>query len=222
MNKAKGMVRGALVLLFLLLTGCGDIDGEIPGKEEVLSFMQGEVPGEHYVFDRVQSEEGALPQKDIYYFKSTDRELEFTAVSTLSAVGMDATIAGYKPCIYSQYPAGVHSLYSEEIDAILEELPRDSQNVYCYDSYDDLARVASIIIRADEVYKQELAYNTQEWMNENPIKTISVRYIYTGEDGKENFVTTVYAKLNGNLDFDEIYNRFCDRHKELVKEKGLE
>lgn len=216
-------IYGLIILtLGLLLIGCGDIDGDIPGKEEVLSFVENDVPEERYKLDHVDHVTDELPKEDIYYFESKERDLEFTVVSTLKAVGMDASIAGYDPYIYSQYAECVHELYKEDIDDILEQLPANSNGKYCYYSYDEIDDVVDIILEADHVYSEESRYNSEEWMEENPVANVSVLLTYTDEDGNEKFYGALYTELTGTLEYNELYDRFCRRHEEMLEDAGVQ
>lgn len=215
-------IYGLIILaLSLLLIGCGDIDGDIPGKEEVLSFVENDVPEERYKLDHVDHVTDELPKADIYYFESKERNLEFTVVSTLRAVGMDASIAGYDPYIYSQYAACVHELYNEDIDDILEQLPTNANGKYCYYSYDEIDDVVDIILEADHVYSRESRYNSEKWMEENPVASVSVYLMYTDEHGNEKFYGALYTKLTGTLEYDALYDRFCSRHEEMLEAAGI-
>lgn len=211
-----------MLACLLLLTACGKIDDDIPGKSEVLAFTENIVPQERYKFDHVEHVSGAMPKEDIYYFESKDRDLEFTVVSTLKPVGIDATIAGYDPCIYSEYAKCVHELYLDDIEDVLDELDHDSRGRYRYYSYAELEDIVDIIIEADEIYSAESKYNDEDWMEENPVDKVSIYLISYDEDGDEDFLGAQYVKLTGNLDYDEVYERFCDYHIELIEKAGVE
>lgn len=167
-------MRKSVILLLLLtvavtmLTGCS-AHGRLYGKSKVLNYMEKSVPREEFTFESKEKVDDADVSTEIYHFRSKERDLEFTAINTRSSIFTDAAI--YQRTIIPKYIEGVHELYREDTESILNNsgLKIDNNRIYI-DSYENLVCLAEYFAAADDVYKKELNYNSEDWMIENPLK----------------------------------------------------
>ena len=207
--------RRVIMLLCIMivasnLTGCSSILGKIPSEEDVMEYMTAEVETENY--ELVDSETIAgLPRKKIYYFESTDRDLKFTATSTLDKAWM---LAGYSKIFYSKkiksdYIDAVHALYKDDVINKLCEIEQyeKKNRAIVFESEAQFENIAEKIYEADQIYSAERKYNDQHWMNVNNITGIRLYYKIDDKVYSGNVII-----LNGNRTkkdiLDEIYEKY--------------
>ncbi len=178
----------ALALIAALIAGCGvPLDSPAPGKDEVLAYVEETCPHETYELVSVE-EVNELPQKVVYRFASTERDLSFTATSEIVDPDPDPKFptAPY-PLISCDYAEQVGDLYNDEaLAAYRAELARlcpdttaynESNGMTLFRSYDDLEAVVEAAEHADAVYERELAYNPTEWIREHAAINVHVGWV---------------------------------------------
>lgn len=178
----------ALALIAAFIAGCGvPLDSPAPGKDEVLAYVEETCPHETYELVSVE-EVNELPQKVVYRFASTERELSFSATSEIVDPAPDPKFptAPY-PLISCDYAEQIYGLYSDEaLAAYRAELARlcpdttaynESNGMTLFRSYDDLEAVVEAAEHADAVYERELAYNPAEWIREHAAINVHVGWV---------------------------------------------
>lgn len=178
----------ALALIAAFIAGCGvPLDSPAPGKDEVLAYVEETCPHETYELVSVE-EVNELPQKVVYRFASTERDLSFTATSEIVDPDPDPKFptAPY-PLISCDYAEQIYGLYSDEaLAAYRAELARlcpdttaynESNGMTLFRSYDDLEAVVEAAEHADAVYERELAYNPAEWIREHAAINVHVGWV---------------------------------------------
>ena len=178
----------ALALIAAFIAGCGvPLDSPAPGKDEVLAYVEETCPHETYELVSVE-EVNELPQKVVYRFASTERDLSFTATSEIVDPDPDPKFptAPY-PLISCDYAEQIYGLYSDEaLAAYRAELARlcpdttaynESNGMTLFRSYDDLEAVVEAAEHADAVYERELAYNPADWIRENAAISIDLGWV---------------------------------------------
>lgn len=215
--------RGISLLIFCALavsalTGCKSIDDDPAKKSEVLKRVKQEVPSEKYEYLSMTRDESSRPKVDEYLFRSKERDITFTAVSTLAPFGIDGGTIGYNDSIRVTYPDSVHELYRSRIDKVLADISESERDRYSYDSFDDIDPIVRTLIKADKIYREELAYNSEEWLSEHPVCTVSLNYRWNdGEEDKHYQVHRV--NIDGSLDYDKLYKRFSYEHAKAAKKE---
>lgn len=218
----KGLCMVLLFSLMVLpLMACTDIDGDLASEKDVLQKVKEEVPSEKYEYVKVEHFTDKSPKEDIYYFKSKDRELEFQVLSTLHSFGIDGATLGYDEYIYVKYAEAVHELYMDRVNQVFEELSVDKRGNYCYQSYDDLKDIAEKLVKADQIYKEELQYNSAEWIADNPVCTIWFAYQWIDENGQQDSFKTFSVSLDGTISYDEVYDWITYEHMKNLSENRI-
>lgn len=207
-----------MVILCLSMTACTDVDGDLMTEKEVLEKVAAQVQGEKYELISVAHFTEELPKRDVYTFKSKDRDMTFTATSTLGSVGIDASTIGYEQRVYVGYAEGVQTVYEEQMENLLGELPRNGKGHYLYESFADLSALTERIMEVEELYREELKYNTADWMIKNPLTRIGVAYSFVDPDGEERDVLVYTVPINGAHEAKELYDLIAYNHVEKVKQ----
>ena len=218
-------MRKKLLLLLILtvaastLAGCG-AQGKLYGKSKVLEYMKNEVPREEFTFDRVEKADSDV-STEYYYFRSTERDLEFTAKNTRTSIFPDSAVYGRK--IIPQYVEAVHDLYRDEALAIIggSGLDIDGDRIFI-EEYEDLIGLTECILAADDVFKSELNYNSEEWLSENPLVKFSLCKMVEKEDADAVRVNFGSIAVNGSWDKEKLldYVSFC--YASAIKEGRIE
>ena len=208
-----------LTLLLFTLSGCGSAKGSLYKKSYVLNRVAKTVPSEKYVFDRIEP----VPDKDvsteIYYFKSSERDLEFRAINTRAPAFFESGL--YAKYLNIKYVDDVHKLYEDSINRALDSSGCDlTYNRFCFDSFKDLEKIAKAILRADDIYKAELNYNTAEWLEKNPVAKCRYSVTEILENGKESHVDVGGIYINGTWDYNKLYDYMCYEYaSSILREK---
>ena len=213
----KSMLFALTALLAVtMLTGCG-AHGRLYGKSKVLKCMEDEVSQEKYSLKSVEKVPDADVSTEIYTFQSKDRDLEFVAKNTRSSVFPDSAV--YGRAIIPQYVEAVHGYYQDDIENILEnsDLVIDGKRIYV-ESYEDLAGLVDYLTAADDVYKEELNYNSEDWLIDNPYEKYSL-FVARSDSINVNFTSLA---INGTWSSDKMldYVSFC--YASAIKEGRLE
>ncbi len=178
------MKKLSLVCLCLslsaLLGGCSctTVDDDAPGMLSVLAYVD-DICGEDYKMTAID-EIGERPQEVLYTFKTEERGLVFTAVSTLQPITFDATVTSwYTKDISCDYPEAVHELYRERAaQALAEGIGFDAGekfgwNGFMATSFADLEKQAEAFCKADRIYGEELEYNSPEFLQDHPLMYVN-------------------------------------------------
>ena len=116
----------ALILAFALILaatltlsgcmGCVDVHGDPPSKREVMAYVREACPTEGFELLNV-SQTGKEPAEFTYTFRSTERNLTFTARSYLRQMYFDASPLGwYEPSVSCDYVDRVHDVYNSAME----------------------------------------------------------------------------------------------------------
>lgn len=106
-------------LTALSLCSCVGIDGDPPSSKDVARYVASEVKGDRY--EPVDCKKtGERPKEYTYEYRSTDRDLSFTARAYLAPIHFDASIVGYDPSVDTDYADSVHALYDDEMMDIID------------------------------------------------------------------------------------------------------
>lgn len=222
------VLAGALAFA---LAACGvPLDTPAPGRDEVLAEVAAACPNEGYELVDV-TEESALPQRVVYTFESTERDLAFTAVSEIVNPDPDPKFpTGPYPnvsCDYDDVVRGLH--YDDAVDVLTEavlESPGEgplfsASGPYVYvRTYDQIVTAMEMLAAADEVYEGELAYNDASWIREHASTGVRVRW-YDGrlsaEDGwPEGWRNLGTVALFGELDADAATEELSRSYAQLI------
>lgn len=193
-----------ITLVVLILTACTSSTGEPYGKVRVLLYAGNICENEDFeslYCVRVDDE----PTNDEYCFQ-TDRGLVFTVNSYLSYFSIDGGTAAF--CtkeLKSDYVDSVHAIYDSKIDELFE----------CYidiNNYEDIDRVVQLIYSANAIYAQELEYNTEEFLEENPNRTATICVIT--DDGEESIIA--YIPIDGLGDEESIRGEIEKAYTQVI------
>ena len=121
----------------LSLCSCVGIDGDPPSSDEVARYVASNVKGDRYELVDCKKT-GERPKEYTYEYRSTDRDLSFTARAYLAPIHFDASIVGYDPSVDTDYADSVHALYDEEMMDIIDRSGMGvSDDVTSYDVSSD-------------------------------------------------------------------------------------
>ena len=207
----RKVVTGILVCIFALsLVGCGP-DGKLYKKAYVIRKVADNVPSEKYKFVKKETVSDANVSTEIYYFKSLDRDLQFRAINTRVPAFFESGL--YTKALQIKYADDIHELYEDDINRVLESYgySTDRSRFYVY-SFDDLKRVAEGITKADDVYKNELNYNSAEWLLDNPAKRCLITLRQEKEDGKGENYEIGGIFLDGTWNYEMLYDYLCYKY----------
>ncbi len=207
------------------LTGCLDKDSEIYGQQEVLEYVDTICEEPYHLVGSELVEES--PDNMEYSFETDNRELTFQANSYLSPIYIDATQTGfYNREISCNYVNVVHDLYRDELQQVLRA---DSHYLEEYGwiyllSFADIDRVIDTIMAADRVYRQELAYNSEEFLAEYPLSSVHLVWQRSDEEAWEHktWVNITDVGINGQHDRDELYDRLANVYAQLCVDGEIE
>lgn len=201
--------------MMMILTSCGSIDDDPKNKSEVNKEVAEKVKNEKYEFVSVEHYDEERPKRDVYTYHSRERDMTFEAVSTLSPFGLDGSTMGYHKVVYVNYEEAVHNQYADQMEEILKGFDRDQRDFLIYDSFDELEEIAQAIAQLNDMYKEELAYNPQEWLIQNPLCKISFCYERVENDG--HYISVFGIPVDGTHTYEDIYPYITYRHAEAVK-----
>ncbi|MDO4966918.1 MAG: hypothetical protein Q4E51_09465 [Lachnospiraceae bacterium] len=205
-----------ICILTLFVTGCS-AKGPLHKKSYVIKKVAEDVPSERYKFDRKEPVPDADVSTEIYYFKSKDRDLEFRAINTRGPAFFESGL--YAKALHILYADDVHTLYDDEIKKVLENGGFSTKdNRFNIDSFSDLSNVADTLIKADDIYKEELNYNTIEWMEDNPYDKYRIAKKFINDKGKERGYTAGGVSINGSWDKKSLYDYLCFQYATYILE----
>ena len=140
-----------------------------------------------------------------YTFETTDRKLTFTADSTLH---VEWLVLASRAEIYCNYADKVAGLYRDRINAELEQSSLYKDGEFAITHYSDLEEAAKTLEKCNQIYAEELAYNSAEFLKENPASC--VQFVWYRSENRKNGKEVFDCDING-----------CDTYKELLASLSL-
>lgn len=221
--KAKWKKLLPLLLLPFCLTGCLGADAEIYGQETVLDYVD-TVCDEPYRLTGQQLVE-QTPDRMEYTFKTSDRDLTFTADSYLEPVTIDGSVFSYTREISCDYVNAVHDLYRDDIKKILEENPRylPEHGWFYLLSFNDINSIVYSVLDADKVWQQELAFHDQAWLKKNSVTYIHLVYHTSQEeaDAHSDWVNLTDISVTGSNTFENLYDKISNAYIQKAVDKEI-
>lgn len=229
----KAMLIG---LCSFFMTGCTTETGKIPSKSDVLKEVSEVAPTEQYELDHVDKR-NTTPREAEYFFQSKERDLEFTALSTLQQIsGYFGTWPFYNKRVYVNYVECVHMLYYDETMQILNSssyYSPDKNKVdwssyaarnmrFDIDHYSDVESVAKTLAAISDLYSAELQYNTEEWVKEYPLINVHVKWFTHDEELSKTYKygETVKAfDITGLDDYDYFLRQLQIGYAKLMRDE---
>ena len=202
-----------------LFTGCGEAKGKLYSKSQVKGHVQEEVPSEKYSLESVESMDDSSVSLEIYTFKSKERDLEFKVENTRTIVTYYTQL--YGRVVHVFYADAVHELYQDSVDQIWanSQIKPDGNKVII-SSFDDIKNLSIVLAKLNDCYRQELKYNTQEWLTDNPLADYAIRMDSTVEGW--NQVSICEVEIDGSLDEKALYDYLTFSYASRVKEGVIE
>ena len=219
----KRLILPAL-LSSLLLASCATIDSDVYGEEDVVDYVRSVCTDEE--FELVSSEQVEDRPKNVEYtFRSRERDLTFTANSYLDNVTIDgSSTIFYSKEISCTYVSEVHELYRDRAVRILEELPTYDDGWVGLLSFDDLDQVAEVMARAEEVYREELDYNGEDFLRGHPLLNVHLAWYPSQEDleAHQSWINTADFGIIGLRSREELYQRLADKYAQMCVDSQLD
>lgn len=208
-----------------LLTGCTTIDGKVPGKREVLAYVDDICQEPYQLISVEQIKE--RPANVEYTFETEERGLRFTANSYLSNIMIDNSSTDfYYREISCDYVQAMHQLYYDRAkEALGEAEPYDQKKGwYSLLCFEDIAGAAETILKADRIYAEELAYNSPEYLQENPLMRIHFVWYESEEAAREgkNWENMMDLAVTGSRTYEDIYDTLADCYAQLCMDGKIE
>lgn len=221
MKKKILLTLVSTLLLATTMTGCMPF----PTRTGIKSCVKKVASNEKY---KVVDYDGGA--KCVMTFESKERDLEFHGYGTLNTLNWntssscdDLVNASYS----TDYVAQVKMLYKDDaIDALLdnwsyakedEDLDNNETTFSCsatYTSEDDIEELAKAIYKCDKVYKQELDYNDEKWLEKYPLMLVRIHYVDKNDSSVSQW-TFIY--IDGSHDRDEIEEKLSDNIDAAIK-----
>lgn len=217
------------------LTGCMSSNSKykVPSEKEVMEYVDELCPTEDVDYKVIETS-GVDGEKLVKYkFSSNDRDLKFEVDATCRC-NVWVSWKWY-PEINETYRNEIRKYYFDEFESVFEkyddefktnryiELDKKRDTDYDYglanyfyvnvDSYEQLDDLANFCYELNAIYAQEEEFNTKEWMKENPLFHINVVFRSTPE---KQFCEHGF-EIDGNVDYDEIYETLADLYIKDVK-----
>lgn len=191
------------------ITACG----HYPAEDEITDKMDQYVAGEHY--SQTAYEEDDSARKVTVTYVSDERDLEFhlfadKTKSFWQVRFLDDGDVTSNHHFDTDYVHNVHLLYLEEIETVLGEIyaSRDTnwdQNMFRFvtgfTSPDDIPGIVDVLVRANEIYAQELDFHSEDWLTEYRFAVVAINYRSEIVDG--NRYAFIY--LDGVSTADDYY-----------------
>jgi len=158
------------VLMSIAMCGCTDVNGAIPNDwdvfDEVCRICESE---EFELVSKVDISDGTPPACVEYTFVTKDRGLKFTARSTLRKNYIISHSAWYTQVVACDYEEVVKSLYSSDAYFEIQKCPLYYWKNSCFyiSSFAQIETIAESLAAAQEIYRQELQYNSEEFLRDN-------------------------------------------------------
>ncbi|MCR4589029.1 MAG: hypothetical protein K5682_11515 [Lachnospiraceae bacterium] len=162
------------LLLSVLLTACSSVSSRteaVPHKISVLKYVKDTCSEacELISYEQIYNS----PDHIIYYFHSMDRELEFQVYRSITEEG------GVQ--YQSDYANVVRDQYADEISALFEDFSYSIRPGILLQNTDELEPLTRAVCAANEIYRKELTYNSQAFLQEHPYGSLTL-YGKTGSE----------------------------------------
>jgi len=230
------MKKIRIVLLSLLLvtaiffvTGCSAFK-TYPTEKDVLKYLDEICPNEKTKYKVTEEKSGSGIKTYHYEFSSKERDMDFVIYATTSRETFDGAPIPFTwhKSMWDTYKDNIRLYYKEQIKEIFDKydneldtnklLDRGAKNyvidtIYLsVDSFSDMNYVALMCGELSELYKQEAEFNTEEWMEENPLFDIQLRSI-TSNNSNYSFSKTV---IDGKKTYEEYYELLSHDYRQKV------
>ncbi len=191
-----------------MLGGCRQYttkSGHALDKNKVLQAVRLECPTEQI---ELISEDisNTLPEEVTYHFRSTKRDLEFDAVSSVRNLSFFKN--GDTPIYYKNIEVGyadaVAMLYKDEyFYAMLNEV--GSTSIFFHHP-SEFEQIAQNVVMVSDIYAPEKQFNTEEWMSEHPLHhSIAIMWVPASDNDIQNDkVKIANIEINGCITYDEV------------------
>lgn len=187
---------------------------ELASENDVNRIVEKHVMGENVELVEKWNDIGG----ELYQYVSTDRELSFTVYNTLRGYGgmPNGGVSKLIQTINVNYSEGIMNFYSNDIRNVLENSsyrfePRKNNfdyNIY-YKDFSELKDISNIVIKINDIYKQELIYNSKEWLEKYPVCRIYIRFI---DPNTNDDYPTAYVDITGDWDENRLYTYLSSEH----------
>lgn len=223
--KCKFGVVIAVIFFMIFMCGCTDVNGTIPSEKEVLEEVKSICTSEEFeLVSCVDVSDGTPPACMEYTFVTKERGLEFTARSTLRKNYAISRSAWYSKVVICDYEEVVKSLYINDAKFEIQECPLYYWKDGCFyiSSFAQIETVAQSLAAAQEFYRQELQYNSEEFLRENYLFSVKIygvddlaadclsgtdimSYVKSDSFSRQNvsFITGMHVDI---MQYDEIYD----------------
>lgn len=169
----------AAMVLAVFVSGtmcaCTDANGAIPNDREVFRKVESVCPNEEYeLVSKVDISDGTPPACVEYTFITKERGLKFTARSTLRKNWGISHSAWYSKTVICSYDETVKELYLNDVCSELRKCPLyyPERKSFYISSFAQIETVAESLAAAQAIYRQELQYNSAEFLQENKLLTV--------------------------------------------------
>lgn len=178
------MKRKLSVLLILAMTlslcGCTRYPTKCALKKEANVIMAGE--------DCSQIDYDKQSGGIVVTYKSNERDLEFHVYGERTKNIWELTTAdGFDvltdPSISSDYVQQVHDIYIDDVTSILEDYTYEQtiDKYRCnykiaFDDPADVPELVELLVRANDIYSEELDYHSEDWVKENYLALVVINY----------------------------------------------
>lgn len=210
------------MLAGLCLIGCTTATGSIPDKKAVMKAIHHECPTEVVKMVGIDKE-GTAPKRWTYHVQSTERDLEFTAVSTLQQESIDGGyLPIYTPKVFVDYIKTVKSLYEPDMRAKLESSPfYCSYSSMVITSYDQIEEVCRELYEISSVFEPERNYNDEAWMKSNAPLSIKIYFDPNGigEKYDDSWIQVSILAMNGCQSYDTYYDKVTKDYAQKVTDR---
>ena len=219
-TKLKISILMMICICAVLLSGCKQfttIAGRAPSKNKVLLAVKKECPTEQIELVS-QTRTRTLPMEVTYHFRSTERDLEFDAVSSVSNLSFfrEGDTPIYCKEIEVGYADAVIDLYHDDtFYAMLGEIGGTS--IFFHDP-SDFEQMARDLVMVSDIYAPEKEYNTEYWMKKHPIHhTIAAMWVSDPENLKQSEkVKIADIEINGCITYEEVLETLQEAYERNV------
>lgn len=206
-----------------LLCGCVHENSNPPSKAEVTAAVAKEVAGEKVTIDHVEHL-NCIPKKDIYYFKSTERDFSFQVESYIRC--SDIGIGSSGPYVYSKdisihYWDALKEYYKADMDEILKDSTKYHTHYdYVFHDYDELMDIYDKVTEAEKCFSNEANYHTDpNWYKDHVLTSVVIKWDSQQNDasGKPNTVSLfpvgyhIYANSSPERTFQKISEAYVSK-----------
>lgn len=212
------------------VTGCGNMTlskNIVPSEKEVMKYVDELCPTEDVDYKVSTSKGEEYGQKVVTYkYSSNERDLDFEVKATCESDTLFSWV--WHTEIKETYRNQVRAYYSDEIESVYEKYD-DSLDTLQYvrklgldkvdldyglsrhiilivDSYETMVDVVDFCHELNMIYAQEKEFNTEDWMGENPLFAIEIRFTNV----PDNTWRYHSFEIDGNEDYDETYEALME------------